>query len=59
MRDLTMMKLEDAIKEVKNDGKKIGCVYPHNDNSYWIDSNLGETELVECSDGFFYAEVGY
>lgn len=37
---------------------RVGCVYPDNDQSYFIDSNIQEElATIYCLDGFFYGDV--
>jgi hypothetical protein len=53
------MNIKTAIKAVLQSGRKVGYVYQdgHDPESYWIHSNLETSECIDCTDGFFYAEV--
>lgn len=49
------MTIDEGIAKVLEDGKRIGCVYPDYEESYYIHSNLeGTPEVMECEDGYFY-----
>lgn len=34
----------------------VGCVYPHEEQSYFINTNIGADYYVICKDGKFYCE---
>ena len=52
--DLT---LEEALREFDS---YIGCVYPHDEESYYIDSNVPcDLSYVNCVDGGFYGDSEY
>ena len=49
------MKTRLTINEAMEYCYRIGCVYPSNEESYYINSNLqGDGCWVECQDGEFY-----
>lgn len=47
------MSIEDAVRIFNY----VGCVYPDNEESYYIDSNI-QVDLVPvyCEDGYFYGD---
>lgn len=50
----TILKINEAMKYCDN----IGCVYPTDEESYYINSNIQVTlETIECSDGYFFGRV--
>ena len=49
-----MKTLEAALAE---ETCRVGCVYPDHEESYYISSNLRDSERVECTNGFYYREV--
>lgn len=52
--DLT---LEEALREFDS---YVGCVYPHDEESYYIDSNVPcDLSYVNCADGGFYGDSEY
>ena len=36
---------------------RVGCVYPSDEGSYFITSNLGSCCPITCNDGYFFAEM--
>lgn len=47
--------LKNAIYEYRNNVGSVGCYYPVDEQSSYIDSNCqGESTCVECIDGYFY-----
>lgn len=50
----TVLTMNEAMKYCDH----VGCVYPVDGESYYINSNVQvELESIECSDGFFFARV--
>ena len=50
----TLKTLQEALVE---ETCRVGYVYPDGEESYWISSNLRDSECVECTDGLYYREV--
>ena len=50
----TLLTIKQAISYCDN----VGCVYPTDEESYYINSNVQvKLEVIECSDGYFYGRV--
>lgn len=50
----TILKINEAMGYCDN----IGCVYPTDGESYYINSNVQvKLEVIECSDGYFFGRV--
>jgi hypothetical protein len=50
----TILKMNEAMGYCDN----IGCVYPTDGESYYINSNVQvKLEAIECSDGYFFGRV--
>lgn len=51
--------IEEGIRSLREIGCSIGCVYPRQKESYFLDTNLnGYCTYVECIDGGFFAYYG-
>lgn len=47
-----------TIKQAMSYCDNVGCVYPTDEESYYINSNIQvKLEAIECSDGYFYGRV--
>lgn len=47
-----------TIKQAMSYCDNVGCVYPTDRESYYINSNVRvKLEVIECSDGYFYGRV--
>ena len=55
------MKVQNIVNGMLYEGEvltgRIGYVYPNDEESYYVNSNLGSLITIELEDGFCYAEV--
>ena len=50
----TILEINEAMKYCDN----VGCVYPTDGESYYLNSNVQvKLEVIECCDGYFFARV--
>lgn len=50
----TILTIKEAMRYCDN----VGCVYPTDKESYYINSNVQvKLEVIECSDGYFFDRV--
>lgn len=53
-----MVETNLTIKEAMSYCDNVGCVYPTDEESYYINSNVRvKLEVIECSDGYFFGRV--